>query len=116
MDIIFLIIGAILGVCSRHYLSIIDIPNLPYSQPIIILLINIIGCLLMGFWFDIQTREYKLLLTTGFLGSFTTFSAFAKDSYNLWSVHYIFGIIYIMLSVILGLSAFLLGKYIRSLI
>jgi fluoride exporter len=52
--------------------------------------VNIIGCFIMGLCFrllplpDAGPANARLLLMTGVLGGFTTFSAFALDSAQLW--------------------------------
>jgi CrcB protein len=55
------------------------------------LAVNVIGCLAMGAlieWLALRDAgidvSTKLFLTTGLLGGFTTFSAFALDSVALW--------------------------------
>jgi fluoride exporter len=53
-------------------------------------LVNVIGCFVMGLCFrllpvpDDGPANARLLLMTGVLGGFTTFSAFALDSAQLW--------------------------------
>lgn len=60
------------------------------SFPIGILAVNVIGCFAMGViagWFSLRSTpgaDWRLFLTTGVLGGFTTFSAFALDSATLW--------------------------------
>jgi fluoride exporter len=52
--------------------------------------VNVIGCFIMGLCFrllplpDVGPANARLLLMTGVLGGFTTFSAFALDSAQLW--------------------------------
>jgi len=54
-------------------------------------LVNAVGCFAMGLCFrllpipDDGPADARLLLMTGVLGGFTTFSAFALDSAILWS-------------------------------
>jgi CrcB protein len=55
------------------------------------LAVNIVGCVLMGVlaeWLALRDTgvdmSTKLFLTTGVLGGFTTFSAFALDAAALW--------------------------------
>lgn len=52
-------------------------------------LVNIAGCFgmgLLGGWLAgrAEAEPWRLLLATGLLGGFTTFSAFALDSATLW--------------------------------
>lgn len=54
------------------------------------LLVNVLGCFVMGVLFrvlphsDSSVAASRLLLMTGVLGGFTTFSAFALDAAGLW--------------------------------
>lgn len=58
--------------------------------PLGILTINVLGCFAMGVivgWFALRSDlgpDWRLFLTTGVLGGFTTFSAFALDFATLW--------------------------------
>lgn len=83
-------LGAIAGALSRYYLGLalnqrLD-PQLPYST----LIINLSGCFVMGLVSSLplgrsggRFAEIRLLLTTGFLGSYTTFSSYSLDSIRL---------------------------------
>lgn len=62
-------------------------PNFPLGT----LVVNLLGCTLLGAlaewlaWRDTGIdASVKLFLTTGLLGGFTTFSAFALDAVTLW--------------------------------
>jgi CrcB protein len=56
--------------------------------------------------------DIKLLLATGFCGGFTTFSAFAFENLELFkSGQYLTALLYIILSVVLGILAVILGAY-----
>ncbi len=78
------------GAAIRHginRLSLVLNPDFPAGT----MLINILGCLLMGVfasWFaskgEAVSQPMRLLLTTGLLGGFTTFSAFSLDAAYLW--------------------------------
>ncbi len=87
-------LGAIGGALSRYYLgqSISHIvgSDLPYST----LIVNVSGCLLMGFLTTLFLGQIirihpdiQLLALTGFLGSYTTFSSYELDSALLLQHH-----------------------------
>lgn len=75
--------------------------------------VNMVGCLLMGFLVAIIPKldtEIRLLLTTGFCGGFTTFSAFSAENYQLLQQGKILELtVYIFASIIFGLLAVGLG-------
>ena len=78
--------------------------------------VNIVGCFLIGFFNalaeknNLLTAEWRLALTTGFCGGFTTFSTFANENMGLLrSGDYFYFILYIILSVLLGIGAVILG-------
>lgn len=83
--------------------------------PIGILSCNILGCFLIGCLFGYFTSKttpawVMPLLATGFLGGFTTFSTFAKDTHSLWENGLTFlAFLKIFLSVTLGVSAVFIG-------
>jgi CrcB protein len=88
----------------------------PHPFPWGTFFVNIAGCFLIGIFYSLSeksamfTPEWRLLLTTGFCGGFTTFSAFAFENLNLMrtgDTTYFF--IYIVASVVLGIAAVLAG-------
>ena len=77
--------GAAIGAWIRWWLSIALNPVLP-SLPLGTLAANLIGGYLMGLamafmeHFQTFSPELRLLVTTGFLGGLTTFSAFSGEA------------------------------------
>jgi fluoride exporter len=74
--------------------------------------VNVAGCLIAGLLaglgehFDFLTADVRLFLFTGFLGGFTTFSAFGVETIALiergdWTI----AASYVVLSVLCGLAA-----------
>ena len=80
--------GAAIGAWMRWGLGIALNPVFP-TVPLGTLAANLIGGLLMGFAMELLTRhavlppEARLLVTTGFLGGLTTFSAFSAEVVTL---------------------------------
>ena len=73
---------------------------------------NIVGCFIIGLvagWllFNVEkSQTLPLLLVTGFCGGYTTFSAFAFENVQLLqSGHTLFSVLYIILSISVGLLA-----------
>ncbi|MDH2998902.1 chromosome condensation protein CrcB [Pasteurellaceae bacterium LFhippo2] len=77
--ILFVSIGAVFGAVARWQLGVLLNPIL---QPVALgtFFANAIGCFLIGIALGLNLQEgTKLLFITGFLGSFTTFSAFSAE-------------------------------------
>ena len=87
---IIVFLGAGLGGAARHGLNLIVTRMLGTDFPFGILLVNLLGCFVMGIlagWFALRGEpgtSMRLFLMTGVLGGFTTFSAFALDTATLW--------------------------------
>ncbi len=87
--------------------------GLPWGLPWPVILVNIVGCGLLGVLIGrrrASTRS-RLLLGTGFCGGLTTFSTFAVDAAGLWrSARPGVATTYVVLSVLIALGAFLVGR------
>lgn len=112
MKLIFVIgAGSFLGGVFRYLLSLLIQTKTTTNFPISTLIINIIGCFFIGIVFGIFEKgqisyEWKLFLATGFLGGFTTFSAFSSETFMLLREGYVgYALFYILASVLLGLLA-----------
>lgn len=83
-------LGAGFGGAARYGLNVIVTRIMGTGFPFGILLINLLGCFVMGIfagWFALRGEpgtSMRLFLMTGVLGGFTTFSAFALDTAILW--------------------------------
>lgn len=84
-------LGAGAGGVLRHTVNRLAPLVLPMTFPVATFFVNIVGCFAMGVlagWFtfrgEASGQTFRLLLTTGLLGGFTTFSAFSLDAALLW--------------------------------
>lgn len=81
------------------------------------LAVNIAGSMLMGLLVGVLARHgvqgqgnLRLLLATGFLGGFTTFSAFSLDAVALWERgQAVASVTYVGTSVVLSIGALVAG-------
>ena len=82
-------LGGSCGALSRFYLSryVSQLARSPF--PFGTLAVNLLGCFLLGFFFELFEGmvgikpELKVMITTGFLGAFTTFSTYSVEGVNL---------------------------------
>ncbi|MAH76549.1 MAG: CrcB family protein [SAR86 cluster bacterium] len=75
-------IGAFFGAVSRFLLSSFLAKIIFLGFPLGTLTVNLIGCFLIGTFLAINFSNKELIgpiVVIGFLGSFTTFSAFTKE-------------------------------------
>ena len=84
INILTMMVAAALGASLRayiHQLPVLKNKDMPYST----MAINIAGAFLMGFTVMLlaENTQYYLIIITGFLGGFTTYSQFALDQFNL---------------------------------
>jgi len=103
--------GSFVGGILRYLLSQFLQTKTPSIFPLGTLAVNVLGCFLIGLVIGFMDRgtlasEWRVFLATGLLGGFTTFSAFSMESVNLMKEGQAgYALIYIGLSVFLGLAA-----------
>ncbi|MCY9668062.1 fluoride efflux transporter CrcB [Paenibacillus alginolyticus] len=107
-------LAGILGAIARFGLSALWNPTTASVFPWGTFSCNLIGCLILGFLtfatkLPIPTR-LRLPITTGFIGSFTTFSTFSYETMNMLNHGYmILAALYVLGSLWGGLGATWLG-------
>ena len=114
--------GAVPGALSRFYLTEWSKAKFGTKFPYATFVINLTGCLAMGFFFTISKgitgypTELDLLIRTGFLGSYTTFSTYGFDTLTLWRSKQIGATAFYWAgSAVLGVVAVILGVAIAKL-
>ncbi|GET36213.1 fluoride efflux transporter CrcB [Microseira wollei] len=114
-------LGAIAGALSRYYLTVWFVQRCGTGFPYGTFFINVTGCFGMGFFATLAldrvaviSPEVRLLVATGFLGAYTTFSTYGLETLNLlrdrsysaaalyWAGSAILGIISVQLGAILA--------------
>lgn len=109
-------VGGAIGSLLRYYVGLGSLrlmgPGFPWGT----LIVNVVGGFIIGVFAEMIARrfnasvELRLLLMTGFLGGFTTFSAFSLDAITLFERGDVFaGAIYIAASVGLSMVAVMAG-------
>jgi CrcB protein len=107
--------GSFIGGILRYLISFPLLHKYPNGFPWGTLLVNILGCLLIGILYGYAERwnfpkEWRLFLATGILGGFTTFSTFSNETVTLFNNgYYFYAISYVISSVIGGIAATFLG-------
>ena len=89
--LVLVALGGGLGAACRHLVNMAALRTFGPGFPAGTLAVNVIGSLLMGLlvgWLASRAggsgNALRLFLATGFLGGFTTFSAFSLDVATLW--------------------------------
>lgn len=111
-SVIFVGLGGLIGSIARYLVAIGLSAYATSAFPFATLLVNILGCFVIGLVFGLIDRgstlspEWRLFLTTGFCGGFTTFSTFSYESLRLMQDgEYIYLFVYVTVSLVAGFAA-----------
>jgi CrcB protein len=117
---VLVFLGGGLGAAARHWVNRTAMNVAGPDYPAGTLVVNIVGSMAMGMlaaWFafrgETTTAAERLFLTTGVLGGFTTFSAFALDTTLLLERHdWAAALVYAGSSVFLSIAGLIAGMFI----
>ena len=111
-------VGGFVGTCLRYLTGKLCHLLVVGSFPLGTFVVNVVGSLIIGLFLGVTERTNAItpaisaLLITGFCGGFTTFSSFANDMYVLLQArHWPVMILYVSLSLVLGVGMVCLGRW-----
>ncbi|MFH0730099.1 MAG: fluoride efflux transporter CrcB [Pseudomonadota bacterium] len=87
--LLLVMFGGSLGAASRYGVNLLSVKLWGTGFPWGTLLVNLVGCFLIGLIFALADRvrlltpDMRLLLITGYLGALTTFSSFSLETVNV---------------------------------
>lgn len=113
-------LGGGCGALLRHWLNVAIGERLLTTSwagyPLATMLVNVVGCFLLGAIVVATQRDesdsvWRFALSTGFIGSFTTFSTFVADSAMLsHEANHVRTGVYLAGNLLLGYGAYMLGR------
>ena len=118
-QLLLVALGGALGSAMRYLTAILLARHYTGSIPLATLVVNVLGCFLIGLLMGLcsETTYLRLLFITGFCGGFTTFSTFTAESYVMFREGaYGLALLYIAGSVLIGLLALWVGLYVSRII
>ena len=114
MSFLFVALGGAIGAMARYAISLIPVKG---TFPILTLITNILGAILIGFVVGVASNRTDvnentvLFLKTGVCGGFTTFSTFSLEAFNLFEKRqYAMGGSYVVLSCVCCIAGILCGR------
>lgn len=87
---LFVVLAGGVGACTRFWLDrgaqrALSLWGDPAAAKLGILVVNVIGCFLAGAATQLVPADLMPIVSTGFLGGFTTFSTALVDAVTLWA-------------------------------
>ncbi len=121
-EVVVVFLGGGVGTAFRYWLSGSIYRFIDSAFPYGVLLVNVIGCLLIGFLLAVFEERFvvqpllRVFFTIGVLGGFTTFSTFSYETISLFREGSVFlGLENVVFSVVGCLFATWLGTVIGRL-
>lgn len=118
MGFLVVFLGGGIGAALRHGVNLIAARLFGFSFPFGTLFENVSGSLLMGMlagYFAFQgdaSQHWRLFLTTGILGGYTTFSAFSLEVVLLYERGELgLAVLYVLASVIFSIGGLFAGLW-----
>lgn len=122
-NVILVGLGGFVGSVGRYLTYLLVSTYFTYSFPIATLLVNTIGCFAIGalsatvgHYAALSNPRILLLLTTGILGGFTTFSAFGLETVELLRLQPTLAILNVLGNLLLGIGAVVGGRMLATAI
>ena len=112
-------LGGAVGACLRHLTGILAVKFIGTGFPYGTLTANVLGSFIMGVFVEFLVHKFqgsaelRLLIATGLLGGFTTFSSFSLDFAVLYERGaFALAAAYLALSVLLSIGALFVGLHV----
>jgi CrcB protein len=126
LKILAVIVGGGIGSALRYLVFLLTQPHSGHEFPTGTLVANLLGCLAIGFLWSIfegsrLANEWRLFIFTGFLGGFTTFSTFARETTQLlkvgeWKTAFLYLTVSNTFGIALVFAGYLLARRLHPLV
>lgn len=121
-EIVLVATGGAVGAVARHLSAMLSTAVLGDRFPWGTLFVNVLGCFLLGWLVRSITLSttisdtWKLMLGTGFLGAFTTFSTFGVQTVQLWEKSTVAATMNVASNLLIGIVAVFAGMHLAALL
>ena len=110
-------LGGALGAMARYGVGLAIVRSVGHGFPVAIITVNVLGSFLMGVFVVVAAHRgltwMSPLVMTGFLGGFTTFSAFSLEAVTLYERGEVGqAALYVGLSVVLSIGGLVAGLWV----